>query len=858
MKKNGHTPPFFSRKLINILLDRLEHETLLGDLSEMYEQRFIARGRFHADMWFRLQMVKLLPQALLSYLFRRNLMFKNYTKIAFRNLLKHKAFSLINLFGLSIGMACCILIMLWVNDEISYDKFHNKSDRIYRVIQEIYFSDHTTLWGITQGPLGPAMKEELAEVETYSRYSGAGWWIRNGDELQVENGCFADQGLFDIFSFKVIEGDQSTALVDPKSIVLTKSMADRYFENGNSIGNTINLNNQYDLKVTAVIEDIPDNSTLQFDYIIPFVFTKRIGFSVERWNNSGFATFILLTKDVNVPAFQAKIRDFLIEKPTVEDKQAVLIQPLTDIYLKSNIEYDLGGLGDIKYVYIFSITAFLILCIACINFMNLTTARSGGRAKEVGLRKVVGAKRKELMAQFFGESILITLISFTLSLGIVALIINQFGNLSGKDFQFNNLFESNLIISIGLIAIITGVISGSYPALMMSSFTPVAVLKGSFKTSAKGASLRKGLVIFQFTLSIVLIVCSLLINDQLKFLSNAKLGYNKDNIIVATLRGGLMGKYETVRTELMNNPDIINVSSVASLPTQGFTFSNSMWEWDGKNAEDDILFRANFVNYDYFETLKMDFVLGRGFSREFRSDSMAVVINEAAAKVMSMDEPVGQILRVGSTGFNIIGVVKDHNFRSLRSIIEPLILISNQNNTTSSLIAVKSSNMPEVIKHIEKTFKTMEPAFPFSYTFLDDRLNNLYGNEKRIGTIFNYATILAIIISCLGLFGLAAFTAEQRNKEIGIRKTLGASVPGIIALISKEFLKLVFIGNIIAWPVAWIYMGKWLGTFAYSTDINLLMFLYAGLIAFLVSLLTVIWQAFKAAKTDPVVTLKYE
>jgi len=783
---------------------------------------------------------------------------KNYLKIALRNIKKHTWYSFINIAGLAIGMTCCILILLWVQDELSYDRFHENASDIYRVIQDINFADHSTTWTITQGPLGPSLKKDFPEIINATRITGRGLRLTYNDRSFDEVVGMADPSIFEMFTFPLIKGNPATALSDPNSIVLTEEMAEKYFGDENPIGKTIQADNEYDFLVSGVLKKIPDNSHLQFDFIIPFIFGRELNYTVDRWGNSQFRTYVQIQKGIPVQEVIQKISGYLYEKPTIEKDARLNLQPLTRIHLHSNYEFDTAH-GDITYVALFSLVAFFILFIACSNFMNLATARSGNRAKEVGMRKVAGAHRSSIIKQFFGESILLAFIALFFSLIIVKLLLPAFSNLAAKELSMNisgNL--SGLLMLFG-IALLTGIISGSYPAIFLSSFQPVKVLKGSLRSGQKGSVFRKILVVTQFSLTILLIICTGVVHNQLNYLRNKKLGYDKEHMIYMGMRGDMRANFDTLKNELLINSNISGVTASSNVPTYGYTFSNSLWRWEGQNPDEEILMRAVFIDYDYFKTFGMEIAECRSYSKDFSTDTTeAIIVNEAAVKAMRMKSPLGKRLSINEQNFQIIGVVKNYNFRSLRQGIDPLILLFEPQASRVLFAKLKSDNISQTIGYIEKIREKFAPGYPSNYHFLDEALDDLYRSEERVGTIFRYFSVLAIFISCLGLFGLASFMAEQRTKEIGIRKVLGATVSNIIFLLSKEFAKWILVANIIVWPIAYYAANKWLQGFAYRTTIGLWIFILAAAMVLFIALLTVSYQSFKAATANPIDSLKYE
>jgi predicted permease len=785
-------------------------------------------------------------------------MIKNYLKTAFRNILKHKGFSIINITGLAIGMACTLLILLWVQDELSYDRFHKKGKDIYRVIQDITFTDHRTTWAITQGPLGPSLKKDFPEICNSTRITGRRFRLKFSEQTFDEIVLMADASIFEMFDFPLLKGDPTKVLSDPNAIVLTKKMAKKYFGEQNPLGKTITADNKHDFLVTGIVEECPKNSHIEFDFIIPFVFGRKLKYSVDRWNNSQFRTYVQLKKGTSAQDVIPKISNYLKEKPTIEKDAKLNLQALFRIHLYSDYEFD-SAHGDITYVLIFSMVAFSILLIACFNFMNLTTARSGNRAREIGMRKVVGANKHNIIKQFFGESILLTCIGMIIALILVKLLLPVFNDLASKELSLELPGSVSILLGLLLITLLTGIISGSYPALYLSSFQPVKVLRGSSHSSVKGSRFRKILVVIQFSLTIILIICTTAVYKQLSFIGNKKLGYNREHMIFLGMRGELRKKFDAVKPELLKNPNILDITASSNVPTYGYSFSNSLWKWEGQNPDEELLMRAVFIDENYFKTFGIDIVEGRSFSKKFTTDEKeAIMVNEAAIKAMRLKSPLGKSLSIGDNHFKIIGVAKNYHFRSLHQKIDPLILIYSPQRSRVLFARLKSDKISQSIEHISQVWGTFAPGYPFKYYFLDESLDRLYRSDRRVGTILKYFSILAIIISCLGLFGLASFLAEQRTREIGIRKVLGASQPGIIILLSKEFAKWVLLANLVAWPLAYITMTSWLKNFAYQTNLGTLIFFLSALGALLIALLTVSYQAIRAANTNPVDALKHE
>jgi putative ABC transport system permease protein len=792
-------------------------------------------------------------------------MFWNYVKIAWRNIKRYKGYSFINIFGLAIGLACCILILLWVQDELNYDRFHANLNDLYRINAEFHKTEPVTHYWPVCAPLAPALKEEYPEIVNATRFTRLrrGQLVKYRDKNFLEPRiCLTDPDFFAMFTFPFLEGDPQTALADPNSIVLAKSVSAKYFGDENPVGKVLNINNEHDFTVSGVLKEIPENSTIQFDFLVPFVRIEDFEKAwpvLDNWSLSGFATYIQLEKMASAEALENKIAYYL-KKHVPESEDVIYLQSFKDIHLySSHIQFGIEGQGDITYVFIFSLVALFILVIASINFMNLATARSANRAKEVGLRKVVGAKRAQLIRQFFCESVGLAFLSLILAVVLVELFLPAFANLSGKTLVLDFSSNIHIVLAIIVMTLITGFLSGTYPALFLSSLRPVKVLKGTLKTEGRGFLFRRVLVVSQFSLSIFLIICTIVVSHQIGYLQNKKLGFNREHVVYLPIREELAERYETLKTELGKKAGVINMAASSSLPTSGVILTTDKVSWEGKNPEDSVVLEVTSTGYDFIETFNMEVVEGRSFAKEFLTDEEeAVVINETAKNIIGMEDPVGKQLIFGDAATTIIGVVKDYHFKSLHSEIEPLILAIVPSLYRYVFIKLESGNIPDTIANIKSTWNTLFPDTPFEYHFLDEAYDKLYRTEQRMGTLFNYFTVLAILISCLGLFGLASFMAEKRTKEIGIRKVLGASLSGIVVLLNKQFTKWVLISNLVSWPIAYYAMSKWLQGFAYRINLGIWTFALAALVALAIAVMTVSYQSVKAALTDPADSLRYE
>ncbi|HUZ57389.1 MAG TPA: ABC transporter permease [Hanamia sp.] len=807
-------------------------------------------------------------------------MFKNYFKIALRNLWKNKAFSAINIIGLASGLAVCLLIVLYVKDELSYDKYNVNAERIYRLEGDIYFNNTEANMAVSPNPLGPALVRDYPDIQQMVRldYQGDILVKKDNQNVQDHHAVFADSTFFKVFTVPMIEGDPNTALNEPNSIVIDETTAKKYFNTTNVVGKTLFVDNKTNCKITGVIKDIPRQSHFHFSFIRP----KRDNPGNNSWLSNNEYTYILVRPGVSRQKVQsdvnATVNNYLGKE--LEDQLHFSLKdlknngshfiyhatPLTDIHLHSDKSYEIEANGNITYVYIFSAIAILILLIACVNFMNLSTARSANRAKEVGIRKVVGSLRSHLITQFLTESVLLSFFSLLLAIIIAALLLPFFNQLSGKEMHVGTLFSTWLFPVMIALVFLVGIVAGSYPAFYLSSFQPIEVLKGKIAKGFKNSWLRSSLVVFQFIISIILIIGTIVIYNQLNYIRNRKIGYNRDQVLVVHNAYYLDKQIHTFRNELLNIPGVTNATVSGDLPT-GINFDNEGWFRDANmDASRTVILTNFYVDENYIPTLDMKMAEGRNFSKDFPSDSTGIVLNESAVKVLGFKDPLKEFLYRpnfnnggihGATAYHVIGVVKDFNFSSMHQHVGPLI-IQLGDNEGSIAMRIDTKNIPSVIDKVQNEWKSMVPEQPFSYSFMDADFNNIYKAEQQTGKLFIAFALFAIFIGCLGLFGLVTYAAEQRIKEIGIRKVLGASVSGIVMMLSKDFAKLVLIASLIAFPVAWFAMNKWLQSFAYRIHIGWWVFIIAGAIAILIALITVSLQAVKAAIANPTESLRTE
>jgi putative ABC transport system permease protein len=810
-------------------------------------------------------------------------MFKNFIKVALRNLWKNKAFSAINITGLSVGLGVCLLIILYVKDELSYDRFYDQAENIYRLDADIYFNGTQFISAVCPAPLAPTLKKDDPQIVQYTRTRNYGdiFIKKDNQNIQNHNAVFADSTFFQVFSIPMIAGNRLTALNEPNSIVIDETTAKKYFNSVNVVGKTLYVDNTTNCKITGVIKDIPPQAHFHFSFIRPIRDTYHD--DQDDWLSNNYSSYVLVRPGVTKASLQKAV-DAVIDNYLVKQLDQVLhmsakelknstnhfinpVMPLVAIHLHSNKSYEFEANGNIVYVYIFSIIAFFILLIACVNFMNLSTARSANRAKEVGIRKVAGSSRSSLITQFLTESVLTSFFSLLLALGIAALLLPLFNQLAGKQMNVWTLFSTWFLpVLVGLIVVV-GCIAGSYPAFYLSSFQPVQVLKGSIAKGFKSSWLRSGLVVFQFFISISLIIGTIVIYNQLTYIRSRSIGYNRDQVLIINNTYALDKKIKTFRQDLLQISGVQSATIAGSMPTETAYNQNGWFKDASLDAKQVNIMTDFYVDQNYIPTLRMEIKSGRNFSKDFLTDSSAIIVNETAAKLLGFKDPLNQLLyrpqgyasdgKFNSRPFHIVGVVKDFNFNSMHDKVGPMV-IEYSDEYGRIALRINTKNIPALISAIENKWNSMSPGQPFSYSFLDEDFNKIYNAEQRTGKLFVTFAVFAIFIACLGLFGLVTYAAEQRIKEIGVRKVLGASVGEIVAMISKDFIKLVLIASVIAFPVAWWMMNKWLQSFAYRIDISWWVFVLAGLLTIAIALITVSFQAIKAAMANPVKSLRTE
>jgi putative ABC transport system permease protein len=804
----------------------------------------------------------------------------NYFKISLRNLWKNKAFSAINIIGLSVGLTSFILISMYVADELSYDRYHEKAERIYRINSNIRFGGTDLSLAVTSDPMGATLKKDYPQVQEYTRiYAQGPTLVKKGTQFISEPGvAYADSTFFNVFSFPAIAGDTKTAINEPNTAVITETAAKKYFGTTDAIGKSLEFPDNQLYKVNAVIRDMPTNSHFRFDVLLP-VKNARYGFGDYLSHN--FNTYIVLQDGVDHKAFEKNFTAYIDKYVMPQAKQLMQISsmeeftkagnhleysliPATDIHLKSDRTAELGANGNIQYVYIFSAAALLVLLLACINFMNLSTARSANRAKEVGIRKVLGSDKRALIGQFLVESTLMSVFSLAVAILIAWMILPFFNDISGKTLQIGLLLQGKFLVFLLVLPFVIGLLAGSYPAFFLSAFKPILVLKGKLNAGFKTSRLRNALVVVQFSISIMLIIGTVVVFNQLNYIRTTRLGFQKDQVLNIFNTNSLGNNTDAFKNEVLRMSGVKMATQSAYLPVPSSRNNSTFSRQAVIDSRSGINLQVWVIDQDYIPAMGMEMAKGRAFTREFLGDSSSIIINESTARLLGYPNPIGQKLYSSfdnnsnaMLAYTIIGVVKDFHYESMRENIGPLCMTLGRSTRITSF-KVDTKNVQPLIQQIEAKWKAMNPSMPFSYQFMDDAFDNMYHAEQRVGKVAISFAILAIAIACLGLFGLITYAAEQRTREIGIRKVLGASISSIVTLLSKDLLVLILISTLFAFPLAWFAMHRWLQDFAYRIDISWWVFATAAAGALLIAFLTVSFQAIKAALANPVKSLRTE
>ncbi len=861
--------PFIPNLILKLLLRGEDFYEFFGDIDEIYQYMIECKSKWRAKTWYWLRVLESIPGIVMDKIYWRTVMFKNYLKIALRNFQRHKGYSFINIAGFAIGMAVCLLILIYVRHELSYDKYHKDGDRVFRIAQDIQTQTSNRIFAPISPMVALTLKAEFPQVEYAARaLTTSPRLVKREETLFYEDRfMYADQELFDVLTIPLILGNPQEALTRPQTLVISERIAQKYFGKDNPLGKILNINQQ-DFEITGVAVNSPENTHMKYDLIASMETLADLS-EMTNWYSTMFYTYLKVRPNVNMEEFFQQVAH-LADK-YVEERLAprgisynYFLQSLSGIHLHSPIRYDVEPPGNPIYVYIFSFVGLFILLIACLNFMNLATARSSNRAKEVGLRKVVGAQRLQLVSQFLGESLMVSLLSLGLAMLIVKLTIPLVTRMTGITLSFSQLLTPWVLIPLIAGSILVGLAAGVYPAFVLSAFRPVSTLKGILRSGSRGFTMRTILVVVQFAISIVLIFGTMIMYKQFHFMKNQHLGFEKEQQLILPLRGGISitENYESVKDYFSRHPSITSAAVSSSVPGRPLSsFSIRIVGEDDERSQD--MFHM-FFDHDFVPNYGIEMVAGRAFQKEMSTDIRgAFLINKAAVKAFGWRNPEDALGKHLQTGFGgrinpIIGVAKNFHYRGLQSEVEPLVMEFQPDIFRYITLSIEISNLKETLAFVESQWKTMFSGNPYESFFLDTDFEQQYRSDEQVGRIFGIFTVLGLFIACLGLLGLASFTAESRTKEIGIRKVLGASVTGIVFMLSKQFTKWVLLANVIAWPVAYYIMSRWLKNFAYRADINILIFVISGLLVLAIALLTVSFQSIRAATADPADSLRYE
>lgn len=871
-----HTPQKLPAWILrHMLLDDVWH-TPLGDFEEYFNSIASEKGVFRAQLWYWRQILQILPFKAIHSLYWSINMFKNYLKMAIRTIKRNKGYTFINVAGLAIGITSCLLIILFVQHELNYDTFHEKAENIHRVGMRAMIGTNRFSVSNVPSPLAGTIVNDFPEVIQATRFFQTRqiFLQYENQQFKEENFYFADPNIFDVFTIPLKEGNPQSALEQPNSIILTEKMALKYFGENTAMGKVLLAENGTPYTVTGITPGLPSNSHFHFDFLAS---SKNYSRSQEQdWFTNAAFTYIVLDNNADPAQLAAKLPDFSKKYvgPILEAAMGIpfdkleetghyfgfFLQPLLDIHLHSNLDNELEAKGSVNTVIIFSAIAIFILLVACINFTNLATARAAKRANEVGVRKVIGSQKRQLVQQFLTESFFLCTLAFLIALGLLRLSLPVFNQIVGKEIQLDLWGNWFMIPGIVGLAIIIGFISGSYPAFLLASFRPVIVLKGKMQAGSKDRRFRNILVVFQYITTVSLFIGTIVIFSQLHYIRNKDLGYNKEHVVIINNAMQIGEAQQAFKTELLQNPYIVNATYSNGLPQM--RLSGQVFQKEGQEGENTYILVNLGTDYDYFDTYRMEMLEGRFFSRDISTDSTAVILNEAALKALEIENPLEKqifLLADERIPLNIIGIIKDFHLQSLHQTIRPSILTLDQSAPLAFLsIRIQPGRIEDSLRFIESQWSTFVSEQPVDFVFFDERFDRLYRSEIRTSRVFTAFAFLAILIASLGLFGLASFMAEQRTKEIGIRKVLGASVSGVVLLLSKEYIKWILIANIVAWPLAYYFMNKWLQNFAFRTGLNLWMFLASGIAALIIALTTVSYQSLKAALSHPAKCLRYE
>jgi putative ABC transport system permease protein len=856
MKEPKDTPPAFAAWILGRISRHEDRLSILSDFSEMFDELVVEEGYFRARRWYWTQVVRSIPPFIFNRFYWSVAMIKNYLKIAFRNFKRQRAFSFINISGLAIGMACCLLLMLFIRYELSFDRYHENAENIYRAaIKHSQSLMGTQMLNVTPGILAPFLREECPEVVTATKIRSGGGMIQYKDkQFDDDRFFFADSEFLEVFTFPLIKGNKKTALKNPYSVLLTQDTAEKYFGDENPLGKVLFVDNKHEYTVKGVLENVPRNSHFTFDILASMVTLESLRGQkhLSGWNN--YKTYLILQKGADTDELLKKMQQ-IIDRTEMKDK--FILQPFMDIHLYGNYVFELEPNGDIRYIYLLSAITFLLMLIACFNFINLSTARSVHRAKEVGMRKVIGANRAQLIKQFLGESLGISTVAFVISLALVKLSLPWFRVYMDRELKFMFFTDMQLLLGLIVLVFTVGLIAGSYPALFLSRFRPIAVFTGILKPSSKGTThFRNFLVVVQLVISIILITCTYVIMDQLRYIHKKDLGFEKTHIVTAFIRDqNLQNNVEPFLTELKSHPQIVDVTVSNQLPYLIMN-ANPDTRWEGMEANKEQQVFEIHVDNNFIDFYDLKVIQGRKFSREFVKDAEeACILNQTAARMTGWDDPLNRRYNEGT----VIGVIEDFHFAPLNVKIAPLCLRLNRDPNEWLSIKVSSHDIPGALAIIKRIGEKYSLEYPFVYSFLDERIDRLYSAQQKLGQSLTYFSAILIFVACLGLIGLASYTTEQKTKEIGIRKVLGASAGSILSHLGKKYVRWLILASIIAWPVAYYTMQKWLqDNFVYRIKIGIITFIFSAAVAFAITLISVGFQTIKAATANPVDSLRYE
>ncbi len=857
MKKCCNSPSRSGNFILKYLAGRNDRNAVIGDIEEEYNAKILSVGLLKAKIWYWHLVTISAFSFIIERFYWRFMMSGNYLKVAFRNLFKYKVFSIINIAGLASGMACCILIGLWILDEMSYDNFHENGDRIFRISEHHLYSDSDLISPITPAPLASYLSENFPDIVETARVFKLGSMLFNYENKRFyENSIIlADKSFFQVFSYKYLRKDSENPLSSPNSIVINNSLAEKYFGDNEALGEILKVDG-IELTVTGITEDIPLNTEIQFRAVISWSYLDKFSwYDSTEWGSSNNETYVMLDKNSDIFKVENSIRG-VIEDHVQGSKSELSLQPIKDIHLYSLTRADTWG--AILYVYIFAIIGILIMLIACINSINLTTIRAISRTREIGIRKVTGAYRKQIVSQFLGESLLLSFLSMILAIIISIAVLPVFNEITHKNYYPGNIGNAKVLTILFLVTLCTGLLSGSYPSAYLSALKPDKILRGVTSTGMKKPYLKRVLVIFQFGISIVLIISTLTVYNQVKFMLNKDIGWDKENLVCIRIRGDVRDSYEILKEELLKFKKIKGVTASLYDPAVFIGNTTGIY-WDGKNTNENLSVGFNLVDSDFLKTINSDIISGRSFSSDFASDSTNYfIINESLAGYIGKNDVVGSKFTLWQNKGIIIGVVKDFHFQSMRSEIKPCVLLKNIDFLEYIIIRIDPYDNESALKLIRNKWSEILPDYPLDFHFVNESFKSIYQNEVDMSKILRYFTILAVFIACLGLFGLVSFIGERKKKEIAIRKVFGGSVSSIIRLISGEFIFLIVISSLISSPVAYILAAKWLEDFAYKVESGLTFFYLAGLFLLLIAGFTVSFQIVKSANSNPIDSISRE